>query len=179
MMSFLMSNRFLSCHISKVFDVPQSRCSWGFPARVAGRCGCGDVTALSCFLFDPMYHPRHGWKSPLKAVGHTTPTKGLCRVLFPSGDTVPPYPQRGRTGLVSGVSVPIPGKPSFNHAKLQSAENITSLHPCPPLPAASRTTGRFFSLKQFPGFSWRSSVSVPRYPTTGCVLSLSGPEHFQ
>ena len=125
-MSFLMSNRFLSCHRSKVFDVPQSRCSCGFPARVAGRCGCGDVTALSCFLFDPMYHPRHGWKSSLKAVGHTAPQMACAGFCPPVGTRSRPIPKEAAQG-----QFPVSPSPSPESlvSTMQSCNLRKILHP--------------------------------------------------
>ena len=40
-----------------ILTFEKTRFLCGFPVRVAGRCGGGDVTALSCFIFDPMCHP--------------------------------------------------------------------------------------------------------------------------
>ena len=39
-----------------ILTFEKTRFLCGFPVRVAGRCGGGDVTALSCFIFDPMCH---------------------------------------------------------------------------------------------------------------------------
>ena len=74
----------------------------GFPVRVAGRCGGGDVTALSCFIFDPMCHPlflpesrfsTHPTKTPHSRVG--LQGRSVCPSAPQSGYT-------GRTGQATG-----------------------------------------------------------------------------
>ena len=51
--------------------VSQTASNRHFRSALRAGVGCGDVTALSCFIFDPMCHPRFSRKS-LSGMGHRT-----------------------------------------------------------------------------------------------------------
>lgn len=75
-----------------ILTFEKTRFLCGFPVRVAGRCGGGDVTALSCFIFDPMCHP-----------------------LLPQNPASPHTPQKRPTaasGCRAGVFVCLPPSPA-------------------------------------------------------------------